>query len=289
MFIYRAAHYTQPVETPRTSLREALQQAGCGPALRRAGRFNQLALLGARQCCGELSLPASTDVFIASHNGNMTDTATVLYDILVQHQLPMPFNFINTQNNSACYYVASELGLRGSSMVCSHHEMALESALLLAMSSLADCSLVGLTEEWSAGPFLYPEDQTGAKHPANREGSCWFLLSPQALDTPPLARIHALSLSQTWPQAQEVLSQLDCRDERVCWDVDANAADRLIAAGFSAVTDTRDTLSALAHTESLVHWLNHHTGQWYCRLRSHADGRVMLLLIANSSLITPDR
>lgn len=279
MYIYRATTFSQAIEMPRASLREALQQAGCGPALRRAGRFNQLAVLGARQCCATLALPDATDVIVTSHFGNMTDTATVLEELLVQHQLPMPFNFMNTQNNSACYYVASELGLRGSSMVCSHHEMALESALLLAMASQSGSSLVGLVDEWSIGAFEFPQDAT---MPMNMEGSCWFLLSQDQLDLVPLAEIHTLSLSLQWSETLDILHQAGCREDNLDWVVDAGATRKLIESGYTGVTESCRNMSALAHGEALVHWLNQGNVPWYCRIHTHPDGRVMLVLITKS-------
>lgn len=149
MHIHACGDYYQAVADQPPELKE-LVRAATGQAVRRVGRFIQLALVGAGRCVGAAALPADTAVYLASGRGDMEITIEVLEQLFRDGQPPKPLSFINTVSNAACFYVAQNFALTGrSSFICNRY-FAFESALQLALLDLAqgvvDSALVGVID-----------------------------------------------------------------------------------------------------------------------------------------------
>lgn len=104
-----------------------------GTPPRRAGRFAELALLGAAQCAAALELPADTMVVVATRYGNRRVASELVRTVAIERSSPMPFAFMASQNGAACQVIARHLGLNGTAFCLSSSQALLERALALAM------------------------------------------------------------------------------------------------------------------------------------------------------------
>jgi len=104
---------------------------------RRVNRFILLTLLGARQCIYEHSLDPGTAVYLTTEHGNLGETAQVLDEIYLANSLPKPFGFINTMSNTAAFYLAQNLGVRGRNIIVSSQHLSFERGLELVKADFA--------------------------------------------------------------------------------------------------------------------------------------------------------
>ncbi|MGC2520265.1 MAG: hypothetical protein WA373_14300 [Burkholderiales bacterium] len=107
-----------------------------GTPPRRAGRFAELALLGAMQCAAALELPTDTMVILATRYGNRRVASELARTVAVERSAPMPFAFISSQNGAACQLIARHLGLNGTALCLSSSHALLERALALTATLL---------------------------------------------------------------------------------------------------------------------------------------------------------
>ena len=151
---------------------------------RRASKFVLLSLLGARQCAHGHNVRTDTGVYLATENGNLGDTETVLDQLYNRSEFPMPYNFINTMSNTASFCVAQSFDIVGRNFTLSSKQLAFERSLELLSCDLA----TGVVTEALFGGVdeaCFSQVQFEAKfHRAYGdykmvEGSCWLLVKAQ--------------------------------------------------------------------------------------------------------------
>ena len=181
--ILAAGSFAAPATEPTLDIKTLLREAG-GPRLRRSNRLTELALLGALRCCQSIGpLHEQSALYLASGQGNVGDTVSLLQQIVRDGLEPMPFSFINVSSNMAGFAVAQALGLQGRNMAVSRNGGAFDSALELALLDLLSGSvpmaLVGVVEE-CAWPLPEHRRRLGvADDMPLAEQSSWLLLSAQ--------------------------------------------------------------------------------------------------------------
>jgi len=285
MYIYQTGTFLQPANDKRTSLKEHLKAANCSPSLRRAGRFNQLAVLGAKACCSGLDPLSECNLIITTVNGPIANTGILLESVIQQRQIPMPFNFMNSQNNSACFYVAQALAIRGSSLVCMHSTAPIESAMVLAKIQWASANsrpvLVGHVDEWTLPSYRHPTGYSTERQTLSMEGSSWFLLSNEPMTTQPMARVLELTLSISADEVITTLNQHNCHISSVTWDLDQASKELLISIIKSTDSLSINTHSPLEGTEQFSRRLKESKELLYCRLHQTSGNFNLVLLKRN--------
>lgn len=165
------------------ALDERLRSA-CRKPYRRIDRFVQLALAGSARCVEGVGLSGYCGLYIGSTHGPLTSNIRVQQQMLRDHDLPKPFNFVNTLGSIAGFYVADNLRLNGPSWFVSRHRRSLEAVLEAALTDIAtgavDQALVGVVEE---APLALADQRQRLPVAADTvlaEGSHWMLLAPCA-------------------------------------------------------------------------------------------------------------
>ncbi|MEZ5436251.1 MAG: hypothetical protein R3E67_06925 [Pseudomonadales bacterium] len=197
MKILAHGHYSAAVHDDALPPLKDLVKATTGDAVRRVGRFIQLALIGAGRCLQQQTTPAETAVYLTSGRGDLETTLAVLTQ-MVEHGLPpKPLTFINTVSNSACFYVAKQFALHGRSQFVTRRYAPLESALQLAALDLQTdavrTALVGSVDICTA-PLSDHRQRLGvAADTRVGEGSHWFLLAQNHATGTALAQIDHIA------------------------------------------------------------------------------------------------
>jgi hypothetical protein len=151
---------------------------------RRINKFILLSLRGVHQCVHKLNIDNSTAVYLATENGNLGDTETVLQQLYMENSFPKPFNFINTMSNTASFYVAQSLKSLGRSITVSSKNISFERGLELAkvdfeLKHIKE-ALVGGVDEATTSRHehikKYGESSNGVKLV---EGSSWLYLKAE--------------------------------------------------------------------------------------------------------------
>ena len=235
MNILATGSYCEAVDNDPPLLK-VLVEASTGSAVRRIGRFIQLALIGAGRCLKPGTAPANTGVYLASGRGDLEVTLTVLRDIFERQEAPMPLNFINTVSNSACYYLARTLRITGPSAFATSRYSPLESALRLAWLDFSrgiPAALVGAVD--ICVPPLSEHRQricVGADATVG-EASHWLFLAPPGDAAPALGSIP---LVRSFPDDSSLSNWLGAQR--------AQAADTVLAVGQHLEPALLDVLQA---------------------------------------------
>jgi len=210
--IYAVGGHYHSVSEPLPELK-ALTQAATGKAIRRIGRFIQLALIGAARCAGQQPVPKETAVYFSSGRGDLEVTIEIMTQLFREGQTPKPLNFVNTVSNAACFYLAQHLGLHSrSNFVCSRY-FAFERVLQLAALDLSvgavDSALVGSVDIATA-PLV--EHRQRLQLPVDTpigEGSHWLWLGPVDPQRP---RAGALTAAQHFIDREALLAWIREQD-----------------------------------------------------------------------------
>lgn len=147
---------------------------------RRVNRFILLALLGARQCIHRHILEADTAVYLTTEYDNLGETAAVLDEIYAARSLPKPFGFINTMSNTAAFYLAQNLGIRGRNITVSSQHLSFERGLELlnvdfALGAETSALIGGVDESLLSRTALQEQTDRGWRI---TDGSAWFYVKP---------------------------------------------------------------------------------------------------------------
>lgn len=148
---------------------------------RRVNRFILLALLGARQCIHKHAVEDDTAVYLTTEHGTLGQTAEVFDEIYATRCLPKPFGFINTMSNTAAFYLAKNLGIRGRNIIVSSRHLSFERGLELLKTDFASgterSALIGGVDE----TILDRTHEKGQSGPYRRmiDGSAWFYVKPE--------------------------------------------------------------------------------------------------------------
>jgi hypothetical protein len=183
--IAAVSHYLHALQDGETlpSLDEALQPL-CREHFRRVDRFIQLALLGTGRCVAGKTLASDCGLYLGSGFGPMSNNIATQEQLVRDRLTPKPFNFINTLGNSAGYYVAKNLGLRGQNLFISRQGASFQAVLAAAVTDLEagvlSEALVGVVEEVTLPVTAYRRRQGLAADAPVAEGSHWLLLQSSA-------------------------------------------------------------------------------------------------------------
>jgi hypothetical protein len=175
MYIHSASAFTGAANSDINYLKKELSHY-TPDNLRRVNRFILLALLGARQCIHQRSLDPDTAIYLTTEHGNLGETAHVLDEIYVTHSLPKPFGFINTMSNTAAFYLAQNLGIRGRNIIVSSQHLSFERGLELLKADFAagveKSALIGGVDEASLSQ-VFMEEQA-SRNWQMVDGSGWL-------------------------------------------------------------------------------------------------------------------
>ena len=130
MYIHSASAFTGEANADINFLKEEIRRY-TQENFRRVNRFILLALLGALQCIDQRPLETATAVYLTTEDGNLGETANALDEIYMSRSLPKPFGFINTMSNTAAFYLARTLGIRGRNITVSSQHLSFERGLEL--------------------------------------------------------------------------------------------------------------------------------------------------------------
>lgn len=130
IYIHSNSAFIGETDADLNSLKKELGKFTPEP-FRRVNRFILLALLGARQCIHQHILETDTAIYLTTEYGNLGETADVLDEIYTTRSLPKPFGFINTMSNTAAFYIAQNLGIRGRNITVSSQHLSFERGLEL--------------------------------------------------------------------------------------------------------------------------------------------------------------
>ncbi len=152
----------------------------CREYFRRVDRFIELALLGSGRCAVGQTLHPDCGLYLGSGLGPMTGVIATQQQLIRDRELPKPFNFINTLGNSAGYYVAKNLGLRGQNLFISRRGASFQAVLGAALTDLQagvlTQALIGVVEEATLPLDEHRRRQGLAEGTPVAEGSHWLLL-----------------------------------------------------------------------------------------------------------------
>ncbi|HEX7340774.1 MAG TPA: hypothetical protein VF269_00715 [Rhodanobacteraceae bacterium] len=200
-------HYLEAVHDDGLPVLAAALKAACRTPPRRVDRFIQLALLGSARCVGTRTLDTDCGLYLASALGPLASNIRVQQDLLANHVLPRPFDFIHTLGGSAGFYVASNLGLHGPNQFLGG-DHALADAMATALADLAAGvvrqALVGVVEEAPLPLAAQRQRLQVAADATLAEGSHWWLLATPSSDaTAPIFHL------QRHTGAHNLVAQLD--------------------------------------------------------------------------------
>lgn len=178
MYVHATAPYVCSPEVEIDELKAELKNY-TDFFFRRVNKFIMLSLMGVHRCVHGKSIDPHTAVFLATENGNLGDTETVLHQLYRENSFPKPFNFINTMSNTASFYVAQSLKTLGRSITVSSKNVSFERALELAMTDFElghiREALVGGVDEAVFSREYFSKKYDASFHDARLvEGSSWL-------------------------------------------------------------------------------------------------------------------
>ncbi|MBN1496673.1 MAG: hypothetical protein JXA07_07885 [Spirochaetes bacterium] len=183
MYVHATAPYVCSPEVEIDELKAELKNY-TDFFFRRVNKFIMLSLLGVHRCVHGKSIDPHTAVFLATENGNLGDTETVLHQLYRENSFPKPFNFINTMSNTASFYVAQSLKTLGRSITVSSKNVSFERALELAMADFElghiREALVGGVDEAVFSREYFSKKYDASYHDAKLVGgSSWLYLTSE--------------------------------------------------------------------------------------------------------------
>jgi hypothetical protein len=193
--IYASGDCYLPATDPPLDLKPLVKET-TGEAVRRIGRFIQLALIGAGRCAKAAPVPPDTAVYFASGRGDFETTVEVMATLFRDGGAPKPLSFVNTVSNAACYYVARSLKLQSRSNFVCNRNLAFESVLQLALmeveSGAAASALVGSVDALTMPLAEHRRRVQLSPDAALAEGSHWLWIGPSRADLPRLGEVLAV-------------------------------------------------------------------------------------------------
>jgi hypothetical protein len=180
MYIHSASAFTGEANADINFLKEEIRRY-TQENFRRVNRFILLSLLGALKCVHQQPLEAATAVYLTTEDGNLGETADVLDEIYTSRSLPRPFGFINTMSNTAAFYLARNLGIRGRNITVSSQHLSFERGLELLKADFAvgaeRSALIGGVDESSLSRMN--RDEPAGRGWRTVDGSGWLYVKPE--------------------------------------------------------------------------------------------------------------
>jgi len=181
LYIYAFSNHTETVEGELSNKKALLKKR-----INRSDNFVNLALLGAEKCLEGTELKQTTNLYMASNNGNMNASIKVLSAIFREKKRPMPFNFLNSVNASILFFIAKSFGIERKAIFTDLLESALPQAYVDVLNG--EEVLLGVVNEAIADLELHCEK---FKCETIEEHSRWLLLSSEIKEQKALATIEA--------------------------------------------------------------------------------------------------
>ncbi|MBE0495283.1 MAG: hypothetical protein IBX45_02610 [Campylobacterales bacterium] len=204
--------------------------------MRRANRFNLLAVYGALCCNARFGVSKNTHVFVATEYGPVGSLMRVLGQM--QKGYLAPFDFLGL-NTNASFYVAKALGVQGRHAMVTSHDISLEKALHLAYVDMrageAEAVLVGLVDETLAEVPAFERCITNVAEGCV-DKSMWFYASTQ----PQGAKAEVVMVRETDRQG---LLEADCFGYTQVNVTSFAAQDATLMAGLKQANKTVTTVS----------------------------------------------
>lgn len=171
-------HNTTPQHLP--DLKSELKTLS-GKFYRRIDHFIQLAIIGAHKAAAESELSSQTAIYMTSGQGDIMVFDRVRRQRYFQKMLSKPADFINLSSNSAGFYVAGHLGLKGKNLFLAHHHFPVQMTMLLAQNDIKlkreKAILVGGVDEWIPKSELAKKLLGVNENTVLGEGSNWLLIN----------------------------------------------------------------------------------------------------------------
>ncbi len=166
-----------------TDLKELTRQV-TGQNLRQASHFVELAATGSQLCLQRLAQPAptATAVYVGTGLAEVRKTRILFAQVMPPGPgSASPFDFINSANNMAAFYVAKLAGISARNLTVMAEEFSFEQALVLAISDLhcGECAaaLVGGVDENSSPREQHLRHIDLRDDQVMGEGSSWLYLT----------------------------------------------------------------------------------------------------------------
>ena len=272
IYIMKTGSYCENIENELPRLKQTVFDS-TGKQIRRITRFIELALIGAARAGKDL--PENSPVYLSSARGDMGVTIEALNRIYLEHQIPGPFNFINSVSNAACFNIAHTLGLNAASYFIANRYLSLESILQIAcldlLSDDAQSALVGVVDcptmplEAHRTRFSLPADTPLA------EGSHWLQLTTQPRDNLPIGSLslpihfHNKADLETWIQNKNVENTFFSAGQSITHEERAQWLEHTQLAPL-------DYLQGIGHFDSQI-------GRTLCQFLEQGDKEATLLYI----------
>lgn len=196
MYIYAFSNYTSEVIDTLSDKKSLLTTK-----FNRTDNFINLVLLGAQKCVGELSLDKQSSIYLSSRDGNLNTTHKVMSAIFLKHQLPMPFNFLNSVNAAILFFVAKCFHIEGKTLYTDRFDSSFPQALVDIHQG--QTVLLGTAHEVMADISFYKNRDDDLEM---KESSRWLLLSSEIKDVQPLAKIYDVELGSKLKEKKSVSS-----------------------------------------------------------------------------------
>jgi len=200
VYIHQTYQLTQS-DMPIATYKQKLATL-CKINLRRANKFNLLAVYGALSCVQTQTLSTNLGIYLSTERGPVESLTNVLEQVTKDNGVVMPFDFLGI-NTNASFYIAQALNASGKHMVLTSHHLCLEKALQLAYFDLThnevDDVLVGCVD--ASLSFIDPKHRPmGDKH--NHDESCWLYANRNAENA--IAKIEKIEEFASFEAMREV-------------------------------------------------------------------------------------
>lgn len=188
MYIHKTYQLFEP-DTPIATYKQKLSTL-CKINLRRANKFNLLAVFGALSCAQNQTLSNNLGIYLSTEHGPVESLVNVLEQVTKDEGVVMPFDFLGI-NTNASFYIAQALNASGKHMVLTSHHVSFEKALQLAYFDLThnevDDVLVGSVD--ASLCFIDPKHRPkGDKNSCDE--SCWLYANHNAENA--IAKIESI-------------------------------------------------------------------------------------------------
>ena len=200
MYIHQTYQLIEP-DAPIATYKQRLSTL-CKINLRRANKFNLLAVFGALSCVQNQPLSPNLGIYLATEHGPVESLTNVLEQVTKEDGVVMPFDFLGI-NTNASFYIAQALNASGKNMVLTSNHLSFEKALQLAYFDLThhevDDVLVGKVD--ASLCFIEPKHRPkGDKN--NHDESCWLYANRNAENA--IAKIEKIEEFANFEAMQEV-------------------------------------------------------------------------------------
>ena len=200
-------HQTYQLFEPNESIATYKQKLAtlCKINLRRANKFNLLAVFGALSCVQNQPLSPNLGIYLATEHGPVESLTNVLEQVTKEDGVVMPFDFLGI-NTNASFYIAQALNASGKNMVLTSNHLSFEKALQLAYFDLmhheVDDVLVGKVD--ASLCFIEPKHRPkGDKN--NHDESCWLYANRNAENA--IAKIEKIEEFASFEAMKEVYGE----------------------------------------------------------------------------------